>query len=78
MIENNGSNIEYVVVYNYNELYRTRDFDTARGIAVDLAKQYAEYRKAYSKSKPIDVRVCEEEVKIKGLRYTKPVDIIKA
>ena len=76
MIENNGSNTEYVVVYNYKELYRTRDFDTAREIAVDLARQYAEYRKAYSKSNAIDVRVCEEEVKSKGLRYTKPVDII--
>ena len=78
MIENNESSIEYVVVYNYMELYRTRDFDTAREIAVDLARQYAEYRKAYSKSNAIDVRVCEEEVKSKGLRYTKPVDIIKA
>ena len=78
MMESNESSIEYVVVYNYKELYRTRDFDTAREIAVDLARQHAEYRKAYSKSNAIDVRVCEEEVKIKGLRYTKPVDIIKA
>ena len=78
MIENNGSNTEYVVVYNYKELYRTRDFHTAREIAVDLARQHAEYRKAHSKRNAIDVRVCEEEIKSKGLRYTKPVDIIKA
>ena len=78
MVERKEYITEYVIVYNYKELYRTRDFDTAREIAVDLARQHAEYRKAYSKSKPIDVRVCEEEVKSKGLRYTKPVDIIKS
>lgn len=81
-MENNEYIIEYVLVSRGEEILRTRDREEARQVMREMNKQYYKYVEMCIKNhKPYvnnEVRMCEEEIRGKGLRYTKPVDIIKA
>ena len=79
-MENNEYIIEYVLVSRGQEIFRTRDREEARQVMREMNKQYYKYVEMCIKNhKPYvnnEVHMCEEEIRGKGLRYTKPADIM--
>ena len=80
MMENNEYIIEYALVSRGQEILRTRDREEARQVMREMNKQYYKYAEMCMKNHmPYtnnEVKMVEEEIRGKGLRYVKPADTI--
>ena len=79
-MENNEYIIEYVLVSRGQEIFRTRDREEARQVMREMNKQYYKaFEMCMKHNVPCvnnEVKMVEEEIRGKGLRYVKPADTI--